>query len=138
MSHANARLTPRGRLLIVQRAQAGWPKAHIAKAMGISRKCVTIWVARYRSEGEAGLQDRSSRPLSSPSKTSVELEAEVLRVRAAERSGRDDVAEKTGVPARTVSRILVRHGIPRLAALDPITGEVIRSSKSTAVRYERE
>lgn len=138
MSHANARLTPRGRLLIVQRSQAGWPKSHIAKAMGVSRKCVTTWVNRYQAEGEAGLEDRSSRPHSSPSQTSAELEAEVLRVRAAERSGRDDVAEKTGVPARTVSLILARHGIPKLAALDPITGEVIRSSKSTAVRYERD
>ncbi len=138
MSHANARLTPRGRLLIVQRAQAGWPKAHIAKAMGLSRKCVTTWVNRYLAEGEAGLEDRSSRPHSSPSRTPADLEAEVLRVRAAERSGRDVVAERTGVPPRTVSRILVRNGIPKLVALDPITGEVIRSSKSTAVRYERE
>lgn len=138
MSHANARLTPRGRLLIVHRAQAGWPKAHIAKAMGVSRKCVTTWITRYRSEGEPGLQDRSSRPHSSPTKTPTEVEAEVLRVRAAERSGRDDVAERTGVPARTVSRILARHHVPRLALLDPITGEVIRSSKSTAGRYERD
>ena len=137
MSHANARLTPRGRLLIVERAQAGWPQAHIAKAMGVSRKCVSTWIGRYRAEGEAGLIDRSSRPHSSPSKTPAEVEAEVLRVRAAERVGRDAVAEKTGVPARTVSRILARNRVPRLATLDPITGEVIRSSKSTAVRYER-
>ena len=39
--------------------------------------------------------------------------------------------------ARTVSRVLVRRGRPRLAALDPMSGEVIRSSKVTAVRYER-
>ena len=43
-----------------------------------------------------------------------------------------------GVPARTVSRVLARHRVPRLCALDPITGEVIRSSKATTVRYERE
>jgi Integrase core domain len=41
------------------------------------------------------------------------------------------------VPARTVSRVLVRHGQPRLAALDSMTGQVIRSSKQTATRYER-
>ena len=62
----------------------------------------------------------------------------MLAVRAAERVGRDEVAERTGVPARTVSRILARHGIPHLAVLDPITGELIRSSKSTTVRYERD
>src|SRR5262249_50892177 len=41
-------------------------------------------------------------------------------------------------PARTVSRILARRGVPRLADCDPLTGQVIRSSKATAVRYERE
>ena len=138
MSHGNARLTPKGRLLIVQRAEAGWKRAHIAAAMGVSRKCVKTWIDRYRHEGEAGLQDRSSRPHSSPSKTSPEAEAEVLRVRTAERVGRDEVADKTGVPARTVSRILARHGVPRLAMLDPMTGELLRSSKSTAIRYERD
>ena len=43
----------------------------------------------------------------------------------------------TGVPARTVSRVLARRGEPRLAACDPLTGQVIRASKATAVRYER-
>jgi transposase InsO family protein len=37
-----------------------------------------------------------------------------------------------------VSRILRRHDVPRLAVCDPMTGEVIRASKTTAVRYERE
>ena len=41
------------------------------------------------------------------------------------------------MPARTVSRVLARHGDPQLCALDPMTGELIRSSKQTAVRYER-
>ena len=40
--------------------------------------------------------------------------------------------------ARTVSRILRRHKIPYLRELDPMTGKVIRSSKQTAVRYERD
>src|SRR5262249_48030400 len=43
-----------------------------------------------------------------------------------------------GVPERTISRILRRAGEPRLAACDPLTGQVIRASKATAVRYERE
>ena len=42
------------------------------------------------------------------------------------------------MPTRTVSRVLARHHVPRLCALDPITGEVIRASKTTAVRYERD
>ncbi len=47
------------------------------------------------------------------------------------------MAEATGVPARTVSRVLTRAGMPALCQLDRISGEVIRSSKQTAVRYER-
>ena len=38
----------------------------------------------------------------------------------------------------SVSRILRRHGVSRPAVCDPMTGEVIRASKTTAVRYERE
>lgn len=138
VSHANARLTPKGRLLIVHRARAGWKRAHIAAAMGISRKCVKVWIDRFDAEGEAGLEDRSSRPHSSPSATTPERVRAVLRVRAEQRVGRDEVAARTGVPARTVSRILARHGVPRLAQLDPMTGEVIRASKATAIRYERD
>ena len=115
MSHAHARLTPRGRLLIVQRAQSGWRRAHIAAAMGVSRTCVKTWIDRFAAELSAGFVDRSSRPHSSRSRTSSEREQAVLRIRAEERVGRDDVADRSGVPARTVSRILARHGVPRLA-----------------------
>ena len=62
MSHRNARTTFRGRLLIVHRHQAGWAKARIAEAMGLSRKCVHTWITRFENDGEAGLLDRSSRP----------------------------------------------------------------------------
>ena len=66
VSHGNARTVLHGRLLIVQRHRAGWPQAHIATAMGISRKCVKTWIDRYAAEGEAGLRDRSSRPHTTP------------------------------------------------------------------------
>ena len=36
-----------------------------------------------------------------------------------------------------MSRVLARRGAPRLAALDPLTGQLIRASKATAIRYER-
>ena len=45
---------------------------------------------------------------------------------------------RVGVPARTVSRILRRHRVRYLRVLDPMTGEAIRSSKTTAVRYKRD
>jgi len=138
VSHGNARTLFHGRLLIVQRHQAGWPQAHIAKAMGISRKCVKTWLDRYAEEGEAGLCDRSSRPHHTPTRTSVEVESRVVELRRLERRGPAWIGAELGVPARTVSRILVRHAMPALAALDPITGQVIRASKVTAVRYERD
>ena len=78
MSHGNARLTFHGRLLIVERHRAGMPKAHIASAMGVSRKCVKKWIDRYNDEGLAGLHDRSSRPHTMPARTSPEVEALVV------------------------------------------------------------
>ena len=136
VSHGIARTTVQGRLLIVRRRQAGWPQAHIAAAMGISRKCVKTWLDRYATEGEAGLHDRSSRPHSTPTRTNAATEAAVIELRRTERLGPDEIGHRLGVPARTVSRVLARHGVPRLAVLDPITGAVIKASKTTAVRYE--
>jgi len=138
MSHGSARLTVHGRLLIVQRHQSGWKQAHIAAAMGVSRKCVRTWIERYAAEGEAGLVTRSSRPHSMPTRTGHEVEQKVLAARAEHRDGPDVLGPKVGVPARTVSRILRRHDVPYLRECDPMTGEVIRSSKQTAIRYERD
>ena len=106
MSHRNARTTYLGRLLIVQRYRAGWPQAHIASAMGISRKCVWTWIARYEAEGEAGLQDRSSRPHHTPTRTSAQIETRIVELRLRERRGPDWLGAELGVPARTVSRVL--------------------------------
>jgi transposase InsO family protein len=139
MSHGNARLTVHGRRLLVKRVRGdGRPVAHVAKEMGISRQCAHRWVARFDAEGDAGLWDRSCRPRSSPNATPGELVARVLACRDTHRVGRDEVARRTGVPARTVSRILARHDRPPLAWLDPTTGQLIRASRSTAVRYERD
>lgn len=137
MSHGSARLTVHGRRLIIERHQAGWRQAHIAAAMGVSRKCVKTWIDRHAAEGDAGLQTRSSRPRTMPTKTSEKIEQKVLRARAEHRDGPDVLGPKVGVPARTVSRILRRHQVPYLRECDPITGDVIRSSKQTATRYER-
>jgi transposase InsO family protein len=138
VSHRNARTTVQGRLLIVQRHRAGWPQAHIAKAMGISRKCVKKWLDRYHAHGEAGLEDRSSRPHCTPRRTSRAVEDRIVALRRAERRGPDWVGAELGVPTRTVSRVIARRGLPRLCELDSITGEQIRASKATAVRYERD
>ena len=65
MAHANARLTPAGRLALVGRivAQQRRPIAHIAHEMGVSRTTAYRWWARYQQLGEAGLVDRPSIPV---------------------------------------------------------------------------
>lgn len=139
MSHRNARLNVRGRQLLVERVcEQGWAIAHAAKAQGVSRQCAHRWINRFREEGEAGLRDRSSRPHHCPSQTPVEVEEAIVVVRRAERRGQDWIGPELGVPARTVSRVLRRHGVPYLRECDPVHGEVIRASKTTTVRYERD
>jgi transposase len=139
MAHRNARLNVHGRRLVVQRVrEEGWAVAHVAKAMGISRQCAHRWLARWDAEGDAGLEDRSSRPHRSPNQTPPEIEARVIDARRRLRQGPDLLGPEVGVAPRTVSRILRRHGVPRLAECDPLTGAVIRASKTTAVRYERD
>ncbi|MCW2812572.1 MAG: Mobile element protein [Nocardioides sp.] len=143
MPHANARLNPRGRLLLIERViDQHWPVAHAAKAMGISRQCAHRWINRYREAGPDGgvdvLRDRSSRPHHMPHQTPPEVEEKVLTLRREKRRGQDWIGAELDVAPRTVSRILRRNDVPYLAECDPMTGEVIRASKTTAVRYERE
>ncbi len=139
MSQCRAHLTVFGRRLLVTRVvELGWPVAHAAKAQGVSRQCAHRWIARWRAEGEAGLVDRSSRPAHSPARTSPATEARILAARVEQRRGPDWLAAELGVPARTVSRVLRRHQMPYLHELDPISGAVIRTSKATAVRYQRD
>ena len=139
MSHRNARLTFHGRLLLVTRIrEQGWKPAHAAKAQGVSRPCAYRWVKRYDEEGIDGLHDRSSRPHHCPHQTPVEVEEAIVVARRAERRGQDWLGPELGIAPRTVSRVLRRHGVPYLRECDPMTGEVIRASKTTAVRYERE
>jgi hypothetical protein len=113
------------------------PVAHVARAMGVSRQCAHRWVARFDAEGDVGLEDRSSRPLGSPRRTSPEVVAMVVAARRERREGPAPLSVVVGIPARTISRILVREGVPRLSECDPMTGQIIRASKITALRYER-
>jgi transposase InsO family protein len=113
------------------------PVAHVAKAMGVSRQCAHRWVARYSAEGTDGLEDRSSRPHRSPRRSDERTVARVLVARAQRREGPAPLSEVLGISPRTISRILAREGVARLSECDPMTGEVIRSSKATSHRYER-
>ena len=103
MSPGNARTTVHGRKLIVARYLAGWRQAHIAAAMGISRRCVRTWIARYDAEGEAGLTDRSSRPHTSPTRPPAEVEDRIVATRTDHRRGPAWIGAELGVPARCAS-----------------------------------
>jgi transposase len=138
MSHRNARLTVHGRLLLVERILNGQAVAHVAKAAGVSRQCATKWRNRFDAEGISGLEDRTSRPHRIANQTPPEVEEQVLAARREHRCGPDQLCHEVDVPARTITRILRRNGVPRLHDCDPLTGDLIRASKTTALRYERD
>ena len=138
MSNAKPRLSPFSRLLLCQRVLAGRPVAHVAKEMGISRATAHKWLRRFREEGPAGLQDRSSRPLTSPQRLSDRLERKVLKVRQDRRVGALTIARELGLNPSTVGRVLRRHQVPLLSWCDPTTGVLIRGQRRSAERYEYE
>ena len=124
--HRNAPLTPEGRLRLCQRIENGWTIAAAAESMNISRQCAHKWWRRYQREGDAGLADRSSRPHRSPNRTPARVERRIVALRQSRKLGPARLAAIVGVPASTVHRVLVRHGMNRLRWMDRPTGRVIR------------
>jgi transposase InsO family protein len=121
---------------MVDRVAAGWPAAHVAEQLGVSRATVYKWLRRFEQAGEAGLADRSSRPRRMPRRTPARVEQRVLSARRRRRRGAVVLAAELGLNPSTVGRILARHQVPNLAAIDPITGERVRSSRRRENRYE--
>ena len=119
MAHANARLTPAGRMILCRRIAAGRRVGHIAAEMGISRTCAYRWWARYREHGQAGLVDRPSRAHRHPRRTPLQLETQVVELRESRklRPARDRPAG-WAAQASTVYRVLCRHRLNRLAWMD--------------------
>jgi len=127
--HKNARLTPVGRELMVRRVvEGGQTPEAVSAAVGVCPRTVRKWVERFRAEGVAGLQDRSSRPhrLRQPTPAAIVAQVEALR---RQRWTGAQIARDTGVSKATVSRILRRLGLNKLRALEP--AEPVR-------RYERQ
>ena len=85
------------RRLIVERHRAGWAQARIAEQLGVSRATVSKWISRYRAEGEHGLQDRCSRPRTTPTRTDPAVEAHVVALREQERRGAVYLAGELGL-----------------------------------------
>ena len=116
--HKNARLTPYRREDLVTRAERGESVTELARRFGVSIRTTRKWVARYRAEGPIGLQDRSSRPHTSPRATApaIQLGIKVLRH---QRWTCAQIAEAVAVSAATVARIVRRAGLPRRGRLAP-------------------
>ena len=129
--HRNAPLTPEGRFRLCQRIEGGWPVAHAAASMGISRDRAYVWWNRYCEDGVAGLQDRSSRPRRSPTKTKAARERRVVTLRRTKGLGPARIAGIVGMPASTVHRVLCRHHLNRLDCLDRVTRAPIRRFEMT-------
>jgi transposase InsO family protein len=138
VTHANARTTVYARKLIVDRVHAGHRPGEVAKQLGISRQTVHKWVRRWRAEGEAGLADRSSRPHRMPRQTSPEAVAAIVAARTEHHAGPVRLAALLGLAASTIGAVLARAGLPRLAEVDRLTGELLRGRRHSDRRYERE
>ena len=129
--HRNARLTPVGRRTLIERIVAGRPAAHVAAEMGISRATAYKWWARFRAEGWAGLEDRSSRPHRFPNRTPRPVERRIEALRRSRKLGPVRIGGILEVAHSTVHRVLVRLGLNRLTWMDRPSGRVIRRIVTT-------
>jgi transposase len=111
--HRNAALSWQGRRRLARRVVLqGWTLAAAAEAAGVSVRCARKWVGRYRSEGEAGLFDRSSAPRRVANRTCQERVQAIEQLRQL-RFTAAEIAEALGMALSTVSGILTRRGIGR-------------------------
>ncbi|MGX8013641.1 IS481 family transposase [Mesorhizobium sp. ORM8.1] len=127
--HKNARLTPlRREEMALSVIEGAFSKAHAARVYGVSAKIVARWVERYKTEGRAGMVDRSSRPTVMPGMTERAIAERIVALRRQRLTGKH-IANETGVSPATVCRVLKRAGLSRLRDIEP--AEPVR-------RYERE
>jgi transposase InsO family protein len=131
VTHANAPLTPVGRLRLARCVvDEGWPLRRAAERFRVSVSTAKRWADRYRDEGEPGMADRSSRPHTSPGRIPTRIERRIIKVRLARRWGPARIAFLLRLVPSTVHRVLTRFGLARLAHLDRATAQPVR-------RYER-
>ena len=117
--HKNARTTPIGREQLCRRVlEEGWSVAEAAEALGMSRRTAYKWLSRYREEGRAGLQDRSSRPSHVHGRTSDRRQRLILKLRRTRLTG-VQIARQLKMATSTVCRIIQRAGLSRMRDLEP-------------------
>ena len=117
--HARARLTPKGRQLVVERVlEQGWTATAAAEAAGVAERTVYRWLERYRAEGQMGLSDRSSAPHRIPHRTPARRVRAILALRRVGMTS-SEIAELLEMPLSTVSAVLRREGLGKLSRLEP-------------------
>jgi transposase InsO family protein len=127
VAHPRARLNVFGRQLLVMRVeQEGWTAAQAADALGVTRTTAYKWLHRYRAEGPAGLEDRSSRPHRSPRRLPDDRVQAILRERVRRRYGPHRLAPLLGLPRSTIGDVLARTGYSRLRDADRPSGVPVR------------
>src|SRR3954451_9373269 len=115
--HANAKLSPNGRRLLIDRLETdGWDIRQAAEAAGISVRTARKWLARWRAEGELGLLDRSSAPKTVANKTDETRIACIAALRRLRMTG-PEIAETLQMALSTVSGILSSIDMGRLGRL---------------------
>ena len=136
MSHANAQLTPAGRLRLAQLVvDKGWTLARAAERWNCSVTTAKRWADRYRQAGRAGMVDRSSRPVSSPHRTPTRRERRIVGLRVSRRWGPARIAYRLGMAVSTVHKVLRRYDCPPLAWTDPATGVRIKWARRRVHSY---
>jgi transposase InsO family protein len=125
MAHRNARLTPVTRWELVQTVADGWPQAEVARQFRVSRATVSKWVKRFRTEGLAGLDDRTSKPHGHPRQTSAALARRICTLRRQRGLGPHRIAWALGIARSTVYAVLRRAGLNRLSQLHRVTREPV-------------
>ena len=127
MSHPNAFLAPHGRLQLAKCVvDDGWPLRRAAERFQVSVPTAARWAGRYREHGKDGMEDRSSRPVSSPGRTPQRTERRIIALRVNRRWGPARIAYLLGMHSSTVHKVLSRYRLVRLSWLDRGTGRVIR------------
>ncbi|MCW0375258.1 hypothetical protein NB691_002092 [Xanthomonas sacchari] len=117
--HKHARLSPRGRALLVDRILVqGLRVEEAAHAAGVSVRTAYKWLKRFKQEGAEGLTDRASRPHDCPHATPQHVVDQVIAQRRSRHTYRQ-IVEQLSVAPSTIARLLRRAGLHRLADLEP-------------------
>jgi len=125
--HANARLSPIGRRLLIDRVEGeGWTVQAAAESAGVSERTAHKWIARWRADGPDGLLDRSSAPAVVANRTDERRVEAIAALRRLRLTGAE-IAELLGMALSTVSGILQTIGMGKLGRL----------GLEPAQRYER-